>query len=223
MSDFEILPPADAILRQIAPVLFQVLEPGDILIGGGTALIARWQHRQSTDIGLTVPPAAFDREGGRISVLLAEASVTNVRHGRGWLNGMCAGGEFSMSSTSPLLPALPKPADRETRFGLALEPTAEILARKLKLRMYGNGEFVSRDFYDICTAGEQDHAGLELALSAVSVEMRAEIAREIANLGPQAARRGRPLTGVHRPLWLSDLGKRAAELIAPTHPGPGHH
>lgn len=101
MSDFEILPPADAILRQIAPALLQVLDPGDILIGGGTALIARWQHRQSTDIDLTVPATAIGREGDRIQALLKAASVTNIRHGRGWLNGMCADGEFSMSTTTP--------------------------------------------------------------------------------------------------------------------------
>ncbi len=222
MSEFEILPPADAILRQIAPALLQVLDPGDILIGGGTALTARWQHRQSADIDLTVPATAIGREGDRIQALLKAASVTNIRHGRGWLNGMCADGEFSMSTTTPLLPALTELADRESCFGLGLEPTAEILARKLKLRMYGNGEFVSRDFYDICTAGERDRDGLELALSDISVEMRAEIAREIASLGPQAARLGRPLTGVHRPSWLGNLGERAAELIVPPHPVPRH-
>lgn len=155
-------------------------------------------------------------------MLLTSVSVTNIRHGRGWLNGMCADGEFSMSTTTPLLLALTELADRETCFGLGLEPTAEILARKLKLRMYGNGEFVSRDSYDICTAGERDRDELDLALSVMSVEERAEVADEIASLGPQAARLGRPLTGVHRPSWLSDLGEQSAQLIAPPRPGTGH-
>ena len=61
VSEFEIPPPADAILVQVAPALLQVLNREDIAIGGGTALAARWQHRQSTDIDLTVPSSAFER------------------------------------------------------------------------------------------------------------------------------------------------------------------
>ena len=177
VSEFEILPPADAILVQVAPALLQVLNHEDIAIGGGTVLAARWQHRQSTDICLTVPPPAFERESGRMAELLKAAAVTDVLHGRGWLTGICANGEFSISTTPPLLRSPAKPADHEGRFGILLEPTAEILGRKLRLRMYNNGEFVSRDFYDICTAHERDPSALDQALSSLTEDMGHEIAR----------------------------------------------
>ncbi|MXW87194.1 MAG: nucleotidyl transferase AbiEii/AbiGii toxin family protein [Boseongicola sp. SB0667_bin_21] len=213
MSEFEILPPADAILVQVAPALLQVLNHEDIAIGGGTVLAARWQHRQSTDICLTVPPPAFERESGRMAELLKAAAVTDVLHGRGWLTGICANGEFSISTTPPLLRSPAKPADHEGRFGILLEPTAEILGRKLRLRMYNNGEFVSRDFYDICTAHERDPSALDQALSSLTEDMGHEIAREIASLGQHASRMGRPLTGVLRPEWLDGLADRTGRLV----------
>lgn len=213
MSEFEILPPADAILVQVAPPLLQVLDREDIAIGGGTALAARWRHRRSTDIDLTVSPPAFERASGRMVDLLRAAAVTDVLHGRGWLSGICVDGEFSISTTPPLLRSPAEPAHQEGRFGILLEPTAEILGRKLRLRMYNNGDFVSRDFYDICTAHERDPSALDQALSTLTEDMRCEIAREIASLGQHASRMGRPLTDVHRPEWLDDLADRTGRLV----------
>ena len=102
---------------------------------------------------------------------------------------------------------------------IALETTAEILARKLRLRIYGSGTFVSRDFYGICTAGERDREALDLALSVMSVEERGEISSEIASMGAKAVHLGRPLTDVHRPSWPKDLAERTAKLIAPPRQG----
>lgn len=213
VSEFEIPAPADAILLQIAPPLLQVLDREDIAIGGGTALAARWRHRRSTDVDLTVPRSVFEREAERIAVLLGEAAVMDVQHGRGWMTGACADGEFSISTTAPLLPSPAEPADHEGRFRLALQRTAEILGRKLRLRMYNNGDFVSRDFYDICTAHERDPSALDRALSTLTEDMRREIAQEIGSLGQHASRMGRPLTGVHRPEWLDDLADRTGRLV----------
>ena len=128
------------------------------------------------------------------------------------MNGVFPEGEFSISTTEPLLDT-GADVEREARFGLPLESVAEILARKLLLRMYGNGDFVSRDFYDLCTASERDGASLERALSALPREKRGEISREISGYGPSADRLGRPLTEVHRPEWLPDLARLAARIV----------
>ena len=101
MSDFRIPPPADAILAQVAPALLQVLNREDIVVGGGTALAARWRHRRSTDIDLTIPASAFDGKQERMAELLTDRSIANVRFGHGWLNGKCESGDFGIVTTAP--------------------------------------------------------------------------------------------------------------------------
>lgn len=212
MKGLAIPPPADAILERLGPPLLRTWDRDDVRIGGGTAVAARWRHRRSTDIGLWVAPDLFRRAGEDFRTLAIEAGTANVRSARGWLNGIFPEGEFSISTSEPLLETGSE-AEREARFGLPLESVAEILARKLALRMYGNGEFVSRDFYDLCTASERDGASLEQALTALSSDERSEIAREISGYGPSANSRGRPLTAVHRPEWLPDLAGLTARIV----------
>ena len=212
MTGLAVPPPADAILERLGPPLLRIWGRDDVRIGGGTALAARWRHRRSTDIDLCVTPDLFRRAGEDVRNLAIEAGAGNIRSGRGWLNGVFPEGEFSISTTEPLLDT-GTGVEREARFGLPLESVAEILARKLALRMYGNGEFVSRDFYDLCTASERDGASLDRALSTLSSDERHEIAREISGYGPSADRRGRSLTEVHRPDWLPDLARLTARIV----------
>ena len=214
MTGFEIPPPADAILERLGPPLLKIWDREDVRIGGGSALAARWRHRRSTDIDLCVAPDLFRRAGEDVRTLAVEAGARNVRSGQGWLNGLFPEGEFSISTTEPLLDT-GIGTEREARFGLPLEPVAEILARKLVLRMYGNGEFVSRDFYDLCTAAERDGASLERALSALPFDKRDEISREISSYGSSADKLGRPLTEVHRPEWLPRIASLTAGAVAP--------
>lgn len=214
MTVHSIPQPALAILNRVGPALLTLLCQDDVAIGGGGALAARWGHRRSTDIDISIPGPAFREAKDRLLTLLEAAPVGQVRHGRGWLNGLCPEGEFSIAATEPLLSPV-GPRDRESRFNLVLEPVAEILGRKLLLRMYGNGEFVARDLYDICIAGERHPAALNRALSLLTADMRRELFAELSGLGPDAARMGRELTEVHRPGWLADLGRRAAALVGP--------
>ena len=214
MTVHSIPQPAQAILDRVGPVFLTLLHPEDISIGGGSALAARWGHRRSTDIDITIPGPVFGEAKDRLLTVLATASIGQIRHGRGWLNGLCPEGEFSIATTEPLLPQV-GPQDHESRFNMILEPVAEILGRKLLLRMYTNGEFVARDLYDICTAGERHPAALNRAVSLLTADMREELFDELSGLGPDAARMGRDLTEVHRPGWLADLGQRAAALVGP--------
>ena len=94
-----------------------------------------------------------------------------------------------------------------------MEDSAEVLAKKLRFRMYGHGEFVSRDFYDICTAAEKAPSQLRRALSALSPKQKDELAEEIKRFGVRAHGLGRPLLKVHRPDWLSDLAVGCADLV----------
>lgn len=214
MTVHSIPQPALAILDRVGPSFLTLLRRDDISVGGGSALAARWDHRRSTDIAITIPAPVFSEAKDRLLDLLAAAPFGQIRHGRGWLNGLCPEGEFSFVTAEPLLCPVGS-QDRESRFNMVLEPVAEILGRKLLLRMYGNGEFVARDLYDICTAGERHPAALNRALSLLTADMRRELFSELSGRGPDAARMGRDLTEVHRPGWLADLGQRAAALIGP--------
>ena len=186
--------------------------PDGFSIGGGTALAARWSHRTSTDIDITLDAGVFSRTKDKLYAALEEAPAQDLASGQGWLTGAFPEGEFSVATTAPLLVPAPE-SSREPDWGIRIESTAEILARKLRLRMYGNGEFVSRDFYDICTAAEKDPQALARALEILTEEERKDIAAEVAGMGSRANRLGRPLTDVHRPEWLPDLARRTAQLI----------
>ena len=176
------------------------------------ALAVRWRHRRSTDIALCLAPDLLRRAGEDARTLAVEAGARSVRFGQGWLNGVFPEGAFRISATEPLLDA-ETGVEREARFGLPLESVAEILARKLVLRLHEHGEYLSGDLYDLCTAAERDGASLGRALSALSLDGRREIAREISSLGRSADGRGQALAAVHRPEWLPELARIAARIV----------
>ena len=210
--------PARQILDRAAPAMLAALTREEILIGGGTALIARWGHRVSADIDITVPPSAYSRSAGQLIEMLGQTGLEQIESGQGWMKGVCEEGEFSIATTVPLLSGGNDPGQRESIWNIAFESIEEILARKLLLRMYRNGEFVVRDFYDVVTAGDRAPPALEAALAVLEDHQRREIADEITRLGARMGRRiinlGRKLNDPHRPDWLPALANRAAVLIA---------
>ena len=219
MADrYELPAPARQILDRAAPALLAALTREEILIGGGTALIARWAHRISADIDITVLPSAFSRAGGQLIEMLGQPGLMQLESGHGWMKGVCEEGEFSIATTVPLLPAGHGSAAREEIWNIAFESMEEILARKLLLRMYRNGDFVVRDFYDVVTAAELAPQALEAARAVLTDDQRREIADEITRLGARMGRGitnpGRKLNDPHRPDWLPTLASRAAVLIA---------
>lgn len=193
--------------------------PDGFAIGGGTALAARWNHRPGTGIDITLDACDFSRTRDRLYIALEKAAAQNLDDSYTWLAGAFPEGEFCVADTSLILvPAHGR--SREPDWGILVESTAEILARKLRLRMWSNDDFVTRDFYhvyDICTAAEMDPGALTRALETLPAEQRRETADKIHVLGTRAEHLGRTLMGVHRPEWLPDLAWRAAKLI---HDGP---
>ncbi len=216
MTELEIPEPAGGVLAKVAPTLLKVWRPEEIALGGGTALAARWHHRISTDIDIFVSSEMFSRTAGRWDSLLADTGVLKLEGGERWIKGVFPEGDFGIATTARVLPGHESPVvDRVRGWGIALEPTAEILARKLRLHMYGNGEFVARDFYDICTAAEEEAPALQIALTVLSQDQRVELAEEIGTLGGRTPKLDRALLRVHRPEWLNALASRTAGLIGP--------
>ena len=214
MAELKIPEPAASILARVMPIMLDVFQPSEITLGGGTALAARWHHRVSTDIDIFVPLEAFRRASGKWESPLTDSGAVKVAGRQGWLTGVFPEGDFSVATTEPLLPNRGNSVvDRASGWGVALEEAAEVLAKKLHFRMYGHGEFVSRDFYDICTAAEEAPSQLRQATASLSPDQRGELAKEIRGFGLRAHMLGRPMLKVHRPEWLNGLAVRTADLV----------
>ena len=150
---------------------------------------------------------------GLESDLAKATGVLDWSSGMGWCKGSFADGDFSIFSTSPLLSTeRPENPDLAKPWGIPLESVEEILAKKLRLRMYGNGEFLARDFYDIITANEENPQALSRALSILGNDKREDIVEEL-HYWRRRSLAGRSVEEVHHPEWLPDLVSRTSDII----------
>ena len=216
-NEFHLPEPAGSILGRVGPLLLELWPAEDIVLGGGTALAARWNHRISTDIDLFVSLDRFLPVSKPLQSVFTGTSIIRSNAGNGWFTGTFPEGEFSISTTPNLLPkTVPIPHHFVKGWRIPMESPSEILAKKLKLRISGNGEFVARDFYDLCTADEKDPQSLKIALDVLKDSEREVIGEEILSFGSRASELGRALFKVHRPEWLANLANRTADLIFPS-------
>lgn len=160
-----------AMLRQVAPLLERFLDFDRFVIGGGSVLAARWQHRRSFDVDLfttdsdatvevhkqaeQLRAAVGSRFGDRVSV------STTPRHGEIVLE---ASGIVEWAFAQRLAQ---RPSAREVEpvTGMQLDCTEEILAQKLYSRMYSDGGRAIRDVYDLAWAIE--HEGPDCLVPAI--------------------------------------------------------
>ena len=142
--------------------------PVEYRIGGGTILAARWHHRQSYDIDITVDEKTPLRElqrdsgngfepamealGGR-PVFSAELNMFTV---------VFPGSKIDLWARDPMLSAGHGTAQVEGEPEVVLS-TAQILRGKLERADLN----VVRDVYDVVKAAELDPAALEAAVNAV--------------------------------------------------------
>ena len=150
------------ILRQVSPVLEQFLDKRKFVIGGGSVLAARWQHRRSFDVDLFTTDAegtmAVHRQGDQLRCAVGRlcgdrVSVsTTPRHG-----------EIVLEETGIVEWALvhrlaerPPTHEIDPVSGMQLDCTEEILAQKLYTRMYQHGGRAIRDIYDLAWAIEHE-------------------------------------------------------------------
>ncbi|MDE0248097.1 MAG: nucleotidyl transferase AbiEii/AbiGii toxin family protein [Gammaproteobacteria bacterium] len=179
-----------------------------LVLGGGTALIARWAHRWTHDLDFFIERASYSRlHENRIAFERDVRTAGAIRqldirpH-----NAVIVfedGGEISLNTTRPYTH---NPRSPEIVLGtaVALETTTEVLARKIGGRILGNNTFVPRDLYDIAVARDLDPVGLERTLKCFTPNRLQEIADELRSLPPD---------------WITT---HRAPLVAPTHPDPAH-
>lgn len=129
---------ATQVIRSVMPILEKWWTRDRIVLGGGTALAARWKHRSSTNVGLFVDQTHYKTVYREMWEEMCEcfaslAKVGELHHpilNSGYLSFTTPHGSVSLQATEPVVEeARVKSSDREVETQLALESTQEILAR----------------------------------------------------------------------------------------------
>ena len=135
--------------------LSAVMHTDELVLGGGTALAARWQHRVSTDIDLFTSDRVWQRvrpELSKLAVQLHEREATRIsRQSASFVHFETANGrEFSVGGNASCT-SNPIADEDETSTGIRLHTSAEIMVRKVRSRMLNAPLYNVRDAYDIVT------------------------------------------------------------------------
>ncbi len=161
------------ILNEVLPVVLEFIPAEQIALGGGTALAARWQHRESLDVDLFVDPVTFNQNiylraaecedrlaqlgSGRFATLGEHGCHISHRAGRVEIVG-----SFPLTRDS-------RSQDFVAGAGIPLETNVEILAKKLHRRILGHGQILPRDLYDFAVARKFEPESMQTAWAAQRV------------------------------------------------------
>ena len=199
--------------------LSETLSDDEYFLGGGTALAARWQHRDSTDIDLFMSPETYFRlvdepqrfqdrfeslagGSGAMTNLLSGHVADDRAHSRFGLTE----GIIDIVGRRPILPGGSLSLDVVKGTGVRLESTAEILARKVAWRL-SRDDLLARDLYDIVVARRLDPS----ALDSVWVSLPATVTNRVERSLENALRTGGQLAGP--PLLRPVFAHEEAELV----------
>ena len=187
MAEYDLPGGPRELFEATLPTLARYLGEDNIRLGGGTALAMRWHHRHSTDVDLFVDPAVYaplyrapDDFLEQIECGPLEVDLLGVYPS--WCQLRFVEGEVSMM-THPSLTHDPRSADTVRGTRVALETSAEILAKKLGPRMIGSEVYVPRDVYDLACARTYDPEALHTAFRSIHPNYRRDI-RDKLNLLP---------------------------------------
>ncbi len=142
------LPPhLSSALGQITKQLDKTIGRDTYLMGGGTTLAARWNHRRSTDLDLFFMDVS-DRPLDQIyrTFLKDDRFIEGMFFGSNGFEGVFDGVPFSFIRT---LRYTDTRRSDHTINGISTETTAEILSKKLRGRIISQSRFPIRDMYDL--------------------------------------------------------------------------
>lgn len=171
MADFVLPAGPSRILQAAWKPIANHLGAENLTLGGGTALAARWHHRESTDVNLFTAPGAFQRAGLRpttweglirsVSGLTLEALTVDEVN----CHATFREGQLDILSQPPVMPEFHS-GDFVAGTSIRLETNAAILARKIHQRILTMGLLYPRDLYDIACAAKLDPEALSAAWAA---------------------------------------------------------
>lgn len=155
------------LLKAALEVVDSLLDRGygelDFRLGGGTVLMFRFDHRLSKDIDIFTHDAqALSFISPRLNDVAERASVSYEEHAN-VVKLLLPEGDIDFIVAAPVIPGAPCEAMRFEGRSIALDCTAEILAKKLLFRA---DSFKVRDVFDLATALAHDPAAAMAALAA---------------------------------------------------------
>ena len=187
----------------------------DLVLGGGTVLAARWQHRLSTDLDLFMDQKAFARmyqRAGRFRPRLA-SRFDAADLGRDHFGARSGDAHITISTAWCGALLTVRERSGEAIAGIALETSEAILVRKLAGRMVGFGTFTERDLYDLAAADRHDPHALDAAFGALEPAERAYIGREL-RLSKSWAQPEKALIDPSHPDIATDLRRTVLGIVA---------
>lgn len=216
---------AGALWTKLRPILHEELNRLPHFDGwgltGGTVLAARWSHRKSTDLDVTISPRAnpqllTSRHAGTFEKSLAALGAIRTRyhHQRRQLIVV-----FDDESRLDIVAARPRP-----RHGATTEPieginetvlsNAQILHGKLR----GRGTHApTRDLYDFAVADDTDPEALEIALNMLHPNDQAELQEYVSRTRAEHARRAPRQLIDPDPRWNRAAADPAGEAAQALH------
>ena len=185
MEKLKLPAPANALFQAVHGVLDKLIRPvspGGTLgrLGGGTTLAARWGHRRSTDVDITVPVgtglARYDpRRDGRLVERMAALGATHVDYRPRSFTFTFATSKLDVVEMDPQLPVGHALAEVD---GLQMEvySNAQILCGKLE----GRGNVLpERDIFDLAVAADLDSTALAAAVNHLDDDYRREVVHRL--------------------------------------------
>lgn len=171
-----------------------------VVIGGGTALAARWRHRRSTDLDLFAPApylsslakAPIEQIERELRERAGRAHPADIAIGRTHLRCLVAEVPVSLSGTRGFWTEDHDPC-AEASTGVPLAASTDILLRKMQGRTLAQGRAVARDAYDFVVAQAIDPVAFRDALAHLDgeqAEVIAETFDAFADAQPRSEGRG---------------------------------
>ena len=214
--------PARELFQEVYGVLddlIRPLSPGGTAgrLGGGTTLAARWQHRRSTDIDITVPVGTglgrYDpNRDPRLVERMASVGATHVDVRPRSFAFAFPKGRLDLVEMDPQLRVGHTPAQVD---GLPMEvyANAQILCGKLA----GRGNVLpERDIFDFAVAAELDVEALSAAVNHLDADYRREIVHRIRAQAAQYRHTAQTVIDPMHPQWqalIADAPEIASAAI----------
>lgn len=170
------------------PVLSEFFGADGYRMGGGTILAALWGHRHSTDVDLFAEPSQYRAVLARARLELERALVSRVpgvAAERSWVEPEavfldCQGGEVTVTPAPRFAEGTPAGIVGSSR--VPAEGIEEILGKKIRFRMLGEGSYLLRDLYDVAWARREAPAALSRVLAAEGPRRLRQVAAELSTL-----------------------------------------